>query len=58
MKKENLDLQKENKTLKSQLNVLMEFAKSQLEKFKEWQKERQQEKENNIARKRDQELER
>lgn len=58
LKKENLDLQKENKTLKSQLNVLMEFAKSQLEKFKEWQKERQQEKENNIARKRDQELER
>ena len=36
----------------------MEFAKSQLGKFKEWQAERQQEKQKEIARKRDQELER
>lgn len=58
LKKENVDLQKENKTLKSQLNLLMEFAKTQLDKFKEWQKEREQEKQKTIARKRDQELER
>lgn len=60
LKKENLDLQKDNKTLRSQLSLLMEFAKSQVDKFKEWQEERQQEKirEQKLARKRDQELER
>lgn len=58
LKKENAELQKENKTLKSQLNLLMEFAKTQLDKFKEWQKEREQERQKPLARKRDQELER
>lgn len=62
LKKENLELQKENTDLKSKLMVFMEFAKTQMSKFKEWQAERQQEKEQqrerNIARKRDQELER
>ena len=60
LKQANLDLQKENKTLKSQLTVLMEFAKSQMSKFKEWQEERQQERsrEQKLARKRDQGLER
>lgn len=58
LKQQNGELQKENKTLKSQLNVLLEFAKSHLSRFKEWQAERQQEKEKTIARKKDQELER
>ena len=62
LKKENRELQKENTDLKSKLMVFMEFAKTQMSKFKEWQAERQQEKEQqrerNIARKRDQELER
>lgn len=58
LKQQNGELQKENKTLKSQLNVLMEFAKAHWSRFKEWQVERQQEKEKTIARKRDQELER
>ena len=62
LKQENQELQKENTDLKSKLIVFMEFAKTQMSKFKEWQAERQQEKEQqrerNIARKRDQELER
>lgn len=58
LKKDNAELQKENKTLKSKLNLLMEFAKTQLGKFKEWQKEREQERQKPLARKRDQELER
>ena len=60
LKQANLDLQKENKTLKSQLTIFMEFAKSQMSKFREWQEERQQERsrEQKLARKRDQELER
>ena len=58
LKQENQELQKENKTLKSQLSQLMEFAKSQLGKFKEWQEERQQERNQKLARKKDQELER
>ncbi|OHX51866.1 hypothetical protein [Planococcus faecalis] len=53
---------KENTSLKNKLTVLMEFAKTQMSKFKEWQAERQQEKEQqrerNLARKKDQELER
>lgn len=62
LKQENRELQKENTDLKSKLIVFMEFAKTQMSKFKEWQAERQREKEQqrerNIARKRDQELER
>nr|AFX82605.1 putative recombinase/mobilization protein [Planococcus citreus] len=58
LKQENQELRKENKTLRSKLNLLVEFTKTQLDKFKEWQKEREQEKQKNMARKRDQELER
>lgn len=62
LKQENRELQKENTSLKNKLMVLMEFAKTQMSKFKEWQAERQQEKEQqrerNLARKKDQELER
>ena len=58
LKQENQELRKENKTLRSKLNLLVEFAKTHLDKFKEWQKEREQEKQKNMARKRDQELER
>jgi hypothetical protein len=58
LKRENLELKRENKTLTSKLNILMEFAKSHFEKFKEWQKEREEEKQKPIARKKDQELER
>ncbi|XKF86624.1 plasmid recombination protein (plasmid) [Planococcus rifietoensis] len=58
LKQENQELRKENKTLRSKLNLLVEFAKTHLNKFKEWQKEREQEKQKILARKRDQELER
>ncbi|WP_211656088.1 MobV family relaxase [Planococcus alpniumensis] len=58
LKQENQELRKENKTLKSKLNLLVEFAKTHLDKFKEWQKEREQEKQKTMAKKRDQELER
>lgn len=58
LKQENQELRKENKTLRSKLNLLVEFAKMHLNKFKEWQKEREQEKQKILARKRDQELER
>ncbi len=58
LKQENQELRKENKTLRSKLNLLVEFAKTHLDKFKEWQKEREQEKQKILARKRDQELER
>ncbi|WP_211656081.1 MobV family relaxase [Planococcus alpniumensis] len=58
LKQENQELRKENKTLRSKLNLLVEFAKTHLDKFKEWQKEREQEKQKTMARKRDQELER
>ena len=58
LKQENQELRKENKTLRSKLNLLVEFTKTQLDKFKEWQKEREQEKQKTMARKRDQELER
>ncbi|MBT2571997.1 MobV family relaxase [Planococcus sp. ISL-110] len=58
LKQENQELRKENKTLRSKLNLLVEFAKTHLDKFKEWQKEREQEKQKTMARNRDQELER
>ncbi|WP_404467336.1 MobV family relaxase [Planococcus rifietoensis] len=58
LKQENQELRKENKTLRSKLNLLVEFAKTHLNKFKEWQKEREPEKQKILARKRDQELER
>lgn len=58
LKQENQELRKENKTLRSKLNLLVEFAKTHLDKFKEWQKEREQEKQKTMAKKRDPELER